>query len=130
MCINQGCNQVGSRQQLFDTPAGHRPLRPTKRRAVCVLCAITGAVAHGVFVDSAHTAANFGKLRIVTSAGHTDVQQMKGAGWLEGYLTAGVWCHQRLVVGPRVYVESRLLCVATPCGGSNIDVLPADSTPC
>jgi hypothetical protein len=42
-----------------------------------------------VYVDSAHTAANFGKLRVVTSAEFTDQQQMRAAGWLEGYLTAG-----------------------------------------
>jgi hypothetical protein len=43
-----------------------------------------------VFVDSAHTASNFGKLRIRTSPSHTDTQQMRAAGWMEGYLTAGV----------------------------------------
>jgi hypothetical protein len=42
-----------------------------------------------VYVDSAHTVSNFGQLRLVTSAQHTDLQQMKAAGWLEGYLTAG-----------------------------------------
>lgn len=54
------------------------------RHAAC-----TGAVAHGVYVDSSHTTANFGKLRLVTSADHTDLQQLQAAGWLEGYLTAG-----------------------------------------
>jgi hypothetical protein len=47
-------------------------------------------VAHGVFVDSSHTASNFGQLRVVTSRQHTDLQQMKAAGFIEGYLTAGV----------------------------------------
>lgn len=47
-----------------------------------------GAVAYGVYVDSAHTMSNFGKLRIVTSAEHSDLDQMNAAGWLEGYLTA------------------------------------------
>jgi hypothetical protein len=51
-----------------------------------------GAVAHGVFVDSAYTASNFGQLRVVTSADYTDLHQLKAAGWLEGYLTAGA-CH-------------------------------------
>jgi hypothetical protein len=50
---------------------------------------VAGAVAHGVFVDSAYTASNFGQLRVVTSADHTDLHQLKAAGWLEGYLTAG-----------------------------------------
>jgi hypothetical protein len=42
-----------------------------------------------VFVDSAHTLSNFGKLRVVTSGEYSDVQQLQAAGWLEGYLTAG-----------------------------------------
>eukprot|EP00879_Flechtneria_rotunda_P024342 GHRR01025801.1.p1 GENE.GHRR01025801.1~~GHRR01025801.1.p1 ORF type:complete len:128 (+),score=31.93 GHRR01025801.1:378-761(+) len=49
-----------------------------------------GAVAHGVYVDSADTISNFGKLRISTSASFSDKDQMAAAGWLEGYLTAGV----------------------------------------
>eukprot|EP00879_Flechtneria_rotunda_P007490 GHRR01007858.1.p1 GENE.GHRR01007858.1~~GHRR01007858.1.p1 ORF type:complete len:452 (+),score=148.73 GHRR01007858.1:378-1733(+) len=48
-----------------------------------------GAVAHGVYVDSADTISNFGKLRISTSASFSDKDQMAAAGWLEGYLTAG-----------------------------------------
>jgi hypothetical protein len=46
-------------------------------------------------LDSAHTRSNFGKLRISTSAHATDLQQMRAAGWLEGYLTAGE-SHQQL----------------------------------
>jgi len=46
------------------------------------------AVAQGVYVDSAYTASNFGKLRIVTNGNFTDLQQMQAAGWIEGYLTA------------------------------------------
>ena len=45
-------------------------------------------MAQGVFVDSAHTASNFGQLRVVTSGQHSDLQQMRAAGWMEGYLTA------------------------------------------
>lgn len=51
-------------------------------------CHNAGAVAYGVYLDSAQTISNFGKLRIVTSADHSDVEQMTAAGWLEGYLTA------------------------------------------
>lgn len=54
----------------------------------CQLFTTAGAVAHGVFVDSSHTASNFGKLRISTSAAHDDVQQMRAAGYLEGFFTA------------------------------------------
>jgi hypothetical protein len=48
-----------------------------------------GAVAEGVYVDSADTISNFGKLRVTTSAAHSDIDQMSAAGFLEGYLTAG-----------------------------------------
>eukprot|EP00775_Hariotina_reticulata_P011811 gene11811-11955_t len=47
-----------------------------------------GAVALGVYVDSADTVSNFGKLRVTTSAEHSDFDQMSAAGFLEGYLTA------------------------------------------
>ncbi|KAI8474290.1 MAG: phospholipase B-like protein [Monoraphidium minutum] len=47
-----------------------------------------GAAAHAAYVDSAHTPSNFGKLRVVTSPGHPDRDQLFGAGFVEGYLTA------------------------------------------
>lgn len=45
--------------------------------------------ASGTYVDSAGTVSNFGKLRIVTSSVYSDLDQAFGAGFLEGYLTAG-----------------------------------------
>jgi hypothetical protein len=56
---------------------------------------LAGSLAHGAYLDSAHTKSNFGKLRISTSAQATDLQQMRAAGWLEGYLTAGGSCQQQ-----------------------------------
>ena len=54
-------------------------------------CTLTaGAVAWGAFVDSGKTVSNFGKLRIVTDSQSRDDLQMRAAGFLEGYLTAGV----------------------------------------
>ena len=47
------------------------------------------AVAQGVYVDSRHTASNFGKLRIVTLPGQPDTVQMAAAGYVEAWLTAG-----------------------------------------
>lgn len=47
-----------------------------------------GALAQGAYIDSAHTASNFGKLRIRTASGASDIDQARAAGFLEGYLTA------------------------------------------
>jgi len=69
------------------TPSLRRPLHlppPTPPHPNPCL----GAVAHASFLDSIHTTSNFGKLRVVTSAAHPDLDQMFGAGFLEGYLTA------------------------------------------
>lgn len=52
------------------------------------VCFVAGAVAHAAYVDSAHTPSNFGKLRIITSPDHPDADQMFGAGFVEGYMTA------------------------------------------
>jgi hypothetical protein len=53
-----------------------------------LLLIIADAVAHGAYLDSAHTPSNFGKLRVVTSSSFSDAEQMAAAGYLEGYLTA------------------------------------------
>ena len=55
------------------------------------------AVAQGVYVDSRHTASNFGKLRIVTLPGQPDTVQMAAAGYVEAWLTAGGTPKPRLV---------------------------------
>ncbi|KAG2499896.1 hypothetical protein HYH03_002184 [Edaphochlamys debaryana] len=44
--------------------------------------------AHATFVDGASTLSGFGKLRVVTGAGYSDLDQAYGAGFVEGYLTA------------------------------------------
>ncbi|GFR40954.1 hypothetical protein Agub_g1618, partial [Astrephomene gubernaculifera] len=44
--------------------------------------------ASATFVDSAYTASNFGKLRIVTGGDYSDADQVYAAGFIEGYLTA------------------------------------------
>lgn len=55
-------------------------------------CLSTDAVpAHGSFSDSLRHKSNFGQLRITTNPSFPDDVQMQAAGFLEGYLTAGVY---------------------------------------
>ena len=49
------------------------------------------AVAWGAYVDSAKTASNFGKLRVKTNSQYDDALQMRAAGFIEGYLSAGAY---------------------------------------
>lgn len=46
--------------------------------------------ASGNYSEPAHHRSNFGQLRISTSSEFSDKVQMQAAGFLEGYLTAGV----------------------------------------
>ncbi|GAX74564.1 hypothetical protein CEUSTIGMA_g2013.t1 [Chlamydomonas eustigma] len=46
------------------------------------------SLAWGSYIDSLKTASNFGKLRIVTSKNYSDSEQMRAAGFLEGWLSA------------------------------------------
>lgn len=48
------------------------------------------AAATGTLVDAAKTPSNIGRLHIKTSADYTDREQMLAAGFLEGYLSAGI----------------------------------------
>ena len=46
-------------------------------------------IAEGSFSDASLHKSNFGQLRVSTLAGAADRLQMRAAGHLEGYLTAG-----------------------------------------
>lgn len=50
--------------------------------------AVDACVASGVYVDSALTPSNFGKLRLASSPLYSDADQMYAVGYLEGYITA------------------------------------------
>ena len=49
-----------------------------------------GGAAQGTYEDGSDTVSNFGQLHITTTAGLPDNEQMRAAGYLEGWLTAGV----------------------------------------
>ncbi|KAF8067359.1 Acsf3 [Scenedesmus sp. PABB004] len=80
---SQACGEV-----LEDEAVVGSAMRDRDGRLVFAEGVVPGALAHGVYVDSAFTASNFGKLRIVTAAGVPDAEQLAAAGFLEGYLSA------------------------------------------
>ena len=67
-----------------------RQLPVNKVQTTCVSHATGEVIAEGSFSDASLHKSNFGQLRVSTLPGAADRVQMRAAGHLEGFLTAGL----------------------------------------
>ena len=95
----EGCVVLDDKSRMTFVPGGttggrgssHGPLIPLRILLPSYSCLplAEGSIAWGAYVDSLKTKSNFGKLRVVTNGTWGDTAQMRAAGFIEGYLSAG-----------------------------------------